>query len=156
VVERETTLRTLLASTAVAVALIACGVATQVPQGGQAVRVSMEGNELRLDPATVHPGDVYVVLEESAPAVDVVYRTADPNDPQSPPLPISDDDVRWLQQEGSFQGAIHAGLGVGGYGNVFKVGPLSLGNYALMVDRNEEPPTDPSLISVSVLEVGRP
>ncbi len=136
--------------------VIACSAPTVIPPGGQAVTVSSVEGQLGIGPALVRPGDVYLVLQQSAPAVNFVHRTADMNDPQSPPLPVSEDDLRSLEEQGSFQGAVHDALGVGGHGNVFRVGPLVPGKYALMIDRNETDPLDPALISVAVLEVRGP
>ncbi len=134
--------------------LIACGPATQVPSGGQTVQVAATANELRLEPSVVHPGDVYLVLSESAISVTFVHRSADPGDPHSPPLPVTDDDIRSVPRDGSFQGATHVGLNAQGpYGPVSRIGPLVEGKYLLLVDQNEEPPWSAALLKFAVLEV---
>lgn len=134
--------------------LIACGPATQIPPGGQAVQVSATANELRLEPSVVHPGDVYLVLSESAISVTFVHRSADPGDPHSPPLPVTEDDIRSVAGDGSFQGATHVGLNAQGpYGPVSRIGPLVDGKYLLLVDENDEPPWSAALLKLAVLEV---
>lgn len=47
-----------------AVALVGCGLGqTPIPPGAQQVHVVVTESEVRLDPATVHAGDVWVVLD---------------------------------------------------------------------------------------------
>ena len=119
-----------------AVLLVAtgCGSTTEIPPGGQAVQVSATATELLIDPSAVAPGDVYLVLEQSAEAVDFVHRSADGGDPRSPPLPLTDADIATIRRERTFQGAVLVGLGVGGHGNVFRIGPLIAGKYVLLHD----------------------
>lgn len=132
----------------------ACESATQIPAGGQVIHVSSTPSELRLKPAVVHPGDAYLILEAPLGGVTFVHRTADMNDAHSPPLPLGDDDIAALREQGSFQGAVHAAFSVHG-SNVIRIGPLVEGKYALMIDNNEgesESPS-PSLILVAELLV---
>ncbi len=134
--------------------LIACGSATQVPPGAQTVHVAVVEGELRLEPSVVHPGDVYLVLSESANGINFVHRSSDPGNPHSAPLPVTEDDIRSVARDGSFQGANQVGLAVGGGGgNVSRIGPLVEGKYVLLIDRNEEAPRSAELLELAVLEV---
>jgi len=114
--------------------LAGCGSATQIPVGGQTVQVSATAGELRLEPAVVRPGDVYLVLADSAASIEFIHRTSDFNDPHAPPLPVTDDDIRSVEQYGTFEGAGHDVFSVGGYGNVFEIGPLVEGRYVFVLD----------------------
>ena len=119
---------------------VACA-APQPPAGAQIVTVSNREGQLRLEPATAKPGDVYVEID-SRPGITFVSRIADSNDLQSV-LPITDADIESLERQGTFMGAYQVGLSVHDQ-NVFRLGNLPEGKYALMV---EEP------LSVAVLEV---
>ncbi len=111
-------MRLLILALVAATLLVAtsCGSTTQIPPGGQVVHVSATATELRLDPSAVAPGDVYLVLEESAEDVDFVHRSADGGDPRSPPLPVTDGDIASIRRERTFQGAVLVGLSVGATG----------------------------------------
>lgn len=134
--------------------LVGCGATTRIPPGAQAVHVTATDTELRLDPSTVRAGDVYLVLESSAESVDFVSRVKDMNDPNGPPLPLSDDDIASIKRIGSAQGTQVGVFSVGGYGSVFKIGPLLEGKYAFLIDGNQGGDAwSPSLLLLAVLEV---
>lgn len=82
-----------------------------------------------------------------------MHGSADPGDPHSPPLPVTDDDIRSVERDGSFQGATHEGLNVPPYGNVSRIGPLVEGKYLLLIDENDEPPWSAEFLKLGVLEV---
>jgi hypothetical protein len=121
-----------------------CGTAhTPVPAGAHQVHVVATASDLRVSPATVHAGDVYVVMD-TVGAVKFVQRQTTA---AGTPGPLSDADlVRLGQGDEEFtatQGFELAGcdpppctreqpwMGYGG--NAFKV-VLSPGKYAFLVD----------------------
>lgn len=138
-----------------AAVLVGCGATTQIPPGAQVVHVTATDTELRLDPSTVRAGYVYLVLEPSAESVDFISRL--PPDFQvggRDLLPLSDDDIASIKKIGSAQGMVHGGLSVGGYGNVFKTGPLLEGKYAFLINLNQGGAAPlPSLLLVAVFEI---
>jgi hypothetical protein len=138
------------------------------------VHVVATESEVRLDPATVHAGDVYLVLDEP---VDGSFRFVErKRTAEEIPGPLSDDDLERIAQ-GSLGGTATGGLDAGGCGpeqdarargqlgycgNVMKVS-LVAGKYAILGpawierDTRAEPTANPSgfLVppSMAVLEV---
>ena len=90
--------------------LAGCGRNTPIPPGAQVVHVVATESEVRLDPATVHAGDVYLVLEEPLDgsfAFVALKRTA-----EATPGPLSDDDLERLAH-GDTEGTSMEGFSVG-------------------------------------------
>lgn len=148
----------LLALLIVAVAGCGRGQAT-IPPGGQQVHVSVTGSEVRLDPATVRAGDLYIVLDTPGSVVGFAQRQ---RSAAETPGPLSDEDLDRLAR-GDTEGTSIGGFddigcdadqraedrGQMGYcGNVFKE-VLTPGKYAFFLgDPEGEGPR-----SVAVLEV---
>ena len=130
-----------------------------IPPGGQQVHVSVAGANVRLDPATVRAGDVYVVLDTPGSAVGFAKRQGSA---EETPGPLSDDDLARLGL-GDTQGTAISGFddvgcsddqraedrGLMGYcGNVFRE-TLTPGKYAFFIgDPEGQGPQ-----SIAVLEV---
>ncbi len=76
-----------------AAVLAGCGGATPIPAGAQVVHVAITESGVRLDPATVHPGDVWLVLDRLGGSFVERKRTA-----EETPGPLSDDDLARLAQ----------------------------------------------------------
>ncbi len=155
---RSATLIVLLGLLAAAVAACGRGQAT-IPPGGQQVHVSVTESEVRVDPATVRAGDVYIVLETPGSSVGFAQRK---RSAEETPGPLSDDDLKRLAG-GDTEGTAIGGFddigcsadqraedrGQMGYcGNVFKEA-LTPGKYAFLLgDPEGEGPQ-----SIAVLEV---
>jgi hypothetical protein len=156
--------------------VVGCGRGQKpVPPGAQLVHLVATESEVRLDPATVHAGDVYLVLDEPLDgSFDFVElkRTA-----EETPGPLSDDDLERLSR-GDTEGTAISGISVGcsaaqraedrgqmGYcGNVWKF-VLVEGKYAILgpgwteqeTEASVDPTADPAGFlpppSMAVLEV---
>jgi hypothetical protein len=127
----------------VGVVPIGCGGLTPIPSGAQQVHITDTETSVHAEPATVHAGDVYVVLD--GPRQNVVFvarkRTA-----EATPGPMSDEDLDRLVH-GDTEGTSIEGISVGGSaeqraagrgqigfgGNVYKF-VLSAGKYAFLLD----------------------
>jgi len=138
-----------------AAVLAGCGRATPIPAGAQVVHVVISESGVRLDPATVHPGDVWLVLDRLGG--DFVERAA----AGETPGPLSDDDLARLAQgdPGGFSiSALPAGGcspaqdaeergQMGPCGNVMKVVVVE-GKYAILGPgwdlQGTEPSVDPT------------
>ena len=139
------------------------GSLTPIPSGAQQVHIADTDASLRLLPATVQAGDVYVVLD--GPRQSVVFvaqkRTAD-----ATPGPMSDDDLDRLER-GDTEGTSIEGISVAcsteqrvaargqvGYcGNVYRF-TLAPGKYAFLVDPPDgDPPQPVPAGSMAILEV---
>jgi hypothetical protein len=144
--------------------LVGCGRGqAAVPAGAQLVAVSATGSEVRLDPATVRAGDVYVVLETPGSSVGFVQGKSTAAER---PGPLTDEDLARLAH-GDTQGTEIGGFDdtgcspeqraedrgrMGPCGNVFKL-VLEAGRYAFFAgDLDGAPPGDHSG-SIAILEV---
>jgi hypothetical protein len=140
------------------VVLVGCGRGqTPIPPGAQEVHVMVTESEVRLDPATVHAGDVYLVLDGPVQSVVFVQRM---RTEAETPGPLSDDDLARLAH-GDTQGTGLQGMSVacsdsqraedrgqmGPCGNVYKV-VLVEGKYAILgpgwTPQATEPSSDPT------------
>jgi hypothetical protein len=145
-------------------ALVACGRGqATIPPGAHVVHVRVDGLDVRLDPARVPAGDVYVVLE--TPNSSVGFAQGQPG-PDVGPGPLSDEDLARLSR-GSTEGLAISGFdnsgcseeqraedwGMLGYcGNVSKV-VLGAGRVAFFTGSVDgDSPRDESR-SIAVLEV---
>jgi hypothetical protein len=140
--------------------LLGCEGLTPIPSGAQQVHITDGESDLRLQPATVPAGDVYLVLD--GPGQGVVFvarkRTA-----EETPGPMSDDDLDRLAH-GDTEGTSIEGFSVGcsaeqqaasrgqmGHcGNVYKL-VLSAGKYAVLFDAPEGVIAPPG--TMAILEV---
>jgi hypothetical protein len=146
------------------VLVAACGPSTAVPESAQRVHVIATDSELRLEPATITAGDVYLVLDE--PLQSVVFFQRMQSESETPG-PLTSDDVSRIAQgdtqgtsmegfdnlgcDAAQRGADRGKLKVpGGCGNVFKV-TLVPGSYAILTDSPEGLP--PGDVPMAVLEV---
>ena len=129
----------------VAVLLSVWGSPPRIPSTAQTVHVVVSSSAVRLEPATVHAGDVYFVLQglDAEQAGFTFVSAAYGSQCCETPMPLSDDDVDRLVR-GDYQGT-----GVeGGWGEYTKL-TLLAGNYAFLIGGNE--PGVPQ--SITVLEV---
>ena len=119
----------------VAVAIGACEPgAIVVPSGGQAVHVVVSGDAVRLEPPTVHAGDVYLVLDQPGTNVVLVQAMAAP---EETPGPLTDEQLERISHGDTFHTAITAGFANGPpHGNVSKL-VLAPGRYAFLADNPE-------------------
>ena len=135
----------------VAVVAAVWGTPLRIPPDAQEVRIVVTETAVRLEPSTVHAGDVYFVVDEPADPTGHAGFTfvsrGEPGQEGADPLPMSDEDVVRLAQ-GDYQGTA---LG-GGWGDQAKF-TLREGNYVFLIagpggDRPGVPP-----VSMAVLEV---
>jgi len=145
-------------------ALVGCGRGQEaVPAGAQLVAVSATGSEVRLDPATVRAGNVYVVLEIPGSSVGFVQRQSTA---AGRPGPLRDQDLARLAH-GDTEGTAIEGFDdngcspeqraeergrMGPCGNVFKL-VLGPGKYAFFSGDLDAAPSGDHSGSVAVLEV---
>lgn len=88
-----------------------CSRATPIPDSAQVVRVVITASDVRLDPAIVRPGEVYLVLE--APAEGSFAFVERKSAADASPGPLSKDDLARLMR-GDTQGTAISGLDAGG------------------------------------------
>lgn len=79
----------LVVAAALAVVLAGCGCAWDMPAGVQQLHVGVGPSEVRLTPATVHAGDVYVVMDSPCTSVGFVWHAQGSVEI----APMSDDDL---------------------------------------------------------------
>ena len=99
-----------------------------VPSGAQAVHVIATPSEVRLNPATAHAGDVYLVLDGPVQNAELVERQPTA---EGSPGPLRDQDLARLAR-GDTEGTLIEDISVGCCGNVFKV-VLPAGKYAFII-----------------------
>jgi len=147
-----------------ATSLAACGRGqTPIPAGAQQVHVQIVGSEVRLDPATVPAGDVYMVLDTPRSSVGFAQRQATA---AATPGPLRDEDLERLGR-GDTQGTAIGGFDLlgcsdeqraqdrgrmGPCGNVFKV-LLAPGKYAFFSGNLEGAASGGGTSPIAVLEV---
>lgn len=144
--------------------LVGCSRATPIPSGTQQVHVMVTESEARLEPAIVHAGDVYLVLD--APPDGSFAFVEQQHTVEATPGPLGDDDLARLAR-GDSQGLYIGGLNAGGCsaeqnaedrgqmgpcGNVMKV-VLVEGRYAIVGGTPDADPTIGRLPPMAVLEV---
>jgi len=150
-----------------ALAIASCG--TSIPPGAQQVHLTGTATEVRLEPATVHAGDVYFVVDGSATLV--WHASGDLVDGQLLNIQgLSDDELDRLARTGDLSQTGISEMGAGYAGNVLKW-TLPAGKYAFVPVRSGAHPdgllteraalcsTDPDacsrlpLLPLTVLEV---
>ena len=143
--------------------LTGCHGTSAIPAGAQQVHVSDTESTLRVEPATVRAGDVYVVLDGPRQSVVLVSRK---RTAEETPGPMSDDDLnrlalgdtKWTSIEGfsvgcSAQQQAESRGRMGHCGNVYKL-VLGAGRYAFLLDSpDSDPPRPVPAGSMAVLEV---
>ena len=97
------------------------------PAWGANGNVVATDSAVRVDPTTVHTGDVYLVLDVPQRGVELVSRLA-----SSAREPLGQDDVVRLAQNVDSEGLALESLSVSCCGNVFKVS-LPAGRYAFIL-----------------------
>ncbi len=145
-------------------ALAACGRGqTPIPEGAQQVRVVVDGQAVRLDPATVPAGDVYVVLDTPGSSVGFAQRK---RSAEETPGPLTSQDIERLAQ-GDTEGTSISGFEdvgcapeqraedrgrMGPCGNVFHM-VLTPGTYVFFTGTLEGGPPGDYSGRMAVLEV---
>ena len=136
---------------------------TAVPAGAQQVHVEVDGAAVRLAPATVRAGEIYVVLDTPGSSVGFAQRQLTPS---ATPGPLTQEDIERLAR-GDTEGTAIGGFDdsgcsaeqraedrgrMGPCGNVFKV-VLTQGKYAMFAGTLDDRPPDDDSGSIAVLEV---
>ena len=88
----------ILIATVLATLLAGCGCSSPVPSGAQILHVAVGPNDIRLSPATVHAGDVYIVMDVPCTSVGLAWRSQGSVEV----TPLTDDDIARLRK-GDFQ-----------------------------------------------------
>jgi hypothetical protein len=143
------------AGVVVALLLAACGGApVSIPADAQQVRVTSQGDVVRLAPSSVEAGEVWFAFdadpETQHVGVTFVHRGRSPDEP---PAPLSDEDVELLRADANPD---VPGFGYeGGFGGVMRY-DLAPGLYVFLIQapnlEGDVEPDDPP-ISLAVLEV---
>lgn len=147
-----------------AASLAGCGRGqTPIPPGAQQVHVQVIGSEVRLDPATVPAGDVYVVLDTPRSSVGFAQRQTTAG---ATPGPLRDEDLERLAR-GDTEGTAIGGFDLlgcseeqraedrgqmGPCGNIFKV-VLTPGKYAFFSGNLDGGASGDGPRSIAILEV---
>ena len=144
--------------------LLACNRATAIPAGAQQVHVTLTSSEVRLEPATVHAGEVYLVLD--APLRGSFAFVEQKSAAAASPGPLSDDDLARLAS-GDTEGMAIGGLDAGGCsaaedaedrgrmgpcGNVMKA-VVRPGRYAIVGGTPDADPSSGGRPPLAVLDV---
>jgi hypothetical protein len=115
----------------VAGVLAGCSGPITVPPGGQEVHAIVSGDTVRLQPATVRAGEVYLVLDIPGTNVVLVQTMAEA---EGSPGPLSDDALDRVARGDTFHTMITGGFANGEpYGNVSRL-VLPAGRYAFLAD----------------------
>lgn len=146
------------------VLLAACSRTTAIPSGGQQVHVVITSTAIQLAPSMVHPGDVYLVLDEPQDgSLSFVSRSPSTGSALGP---LSDTDLDRLRR-GDVQSTGASGFEAGGCspdqnaqdrgrmgpcGNVMKVN-LAPGKYAVVAGAPEDLSADGSGPPIAILQV---
>ena len=107
--------------------VVGCGTATAIPSGAQTVSVVATDTQVRVDPSTVHAGDVFLVLDVPQRGVVLVSRGG--SDARGS---LTHDDLARLTQNADTQGVTAESLTVSCCGNVYKE-TFPAGRYAFML-----------------------
>lgn len=133
----------------VAVVAAVWGTPLNIPPDAQQVHIVVTESAVRLEPSTVHAGEVYFIVDEPAdPTGDAGFTFVSrgvPGQEGADPLPMSDEDVTRLA-EGDYQGTAISG---GWSGQAMFT--LREGNYVFLIGLGEMPGIPPG--SMAVLEV---
>ena len=118
----------------VAGALTGCDGGVAVPRGGHALHVTVTGDDVHLEPATMPAGDIYLVLDTPGTDVTLVEAKASAD---ATPGPLTDDDLDRVRHGDTFHTSLTGGFANGGpHGNVTKL-TLTPGTYAFVADAPE-------------------
>jgi hypothetical protein len=127
-------------------ALLGCEPSTSIPSGAQQVHVVASTTDVRLDPASVHAGDVYLVLDVASGGVDLIESVAGAN---ASPGPLTAGDLIGLAK-GDTQGLLMENLSVNCCGKVVKK-TLVAGKYAIVPAGTEDGHPPPSIAVLDVV-----
>jgi hypothetical protein len=128
-------------------AIVGCESATSIPSGAQQVHVAASETEVHLDPAAVHAGDVYLVLDVPQQGVELVRSGSSAGGSG----PLSDADLARVAKNADAEGIASEALQVSCCGKVFKEA-LAAGKYAIVLLDPAHSPGNPP-VSLAVLEV---
>jgi hypothetical protein len=128
------------------VTLAGCATRTAIPPGAQTVNIVATDSAVRLDPAVVHAGDVFVVLHVPQRGVELVSRGG-----SNAREPLTGDDLVRLAENVDSEGLAFESLSVSCCGNVFKV-YLPAGRYAFIL-RDPAAGVGRPPVSLAVLDV---
>ena len=109
------------------VTLVGCATSTAIPPGAQTVNIVATDSAVRVDPAAVHAGDVFLSLDVPQLGVELVSRGG-----SNAREPLNADDLVRLAQNVNSEGLALESLSVSCCGNVFKVS-LPAGRYAFIL-----------------------
>jgi hypothetical protein len=127
--------------------LVGCERATSIPPGAQQVHVIASETEIRLNPTTVHAGDVYLVLDVPQRGVELIRSSGQAGVSGA----LTDDDLARVAQNADAEGIGIEILTVSCCGNVYKE-TLASGKYAiLLLDAASSVGSPPA--SLAVLQV---
>jgi hypothetical protein len=101
-----------------------------VPPGAQVVHVAVDGDSVRLVPATVRAGDVYFVVDNPGTSVILIERKSTPDES---PGPLSDVELDRVAHGDTFHTSITCCIESGELGNVGKLAAAP-GAYVLVTD----------------------
>lgn len=93
-----------------AIVLAGCGRGMPIPAGAQEVHVTVTDSDVRLDPATAHAGDIYIVMDVPRSGVGFVRRQPTA---EETPGPLTADDLARITQGGDAQGFNMSGFAAG-------------------------------------------
>lgn len=127
----------------VAVLISLWGTPPRIPPTAQTVHIVITSSEVHLEPATVHAGDVYFVLQgpDAEQAGFTFVNAGYGSECCDTPIPLTDDDVDRLSQ-GDYQGT-----GIEGGWGEYTTFTLLEGNYAFLIGGGE-PGVPPEWITV--------
>jgi hypothetical protein len=132
----------------VAIVTTGCESRTAIPPGAQQVRVTTTPTSVQLTPASVHAGDVYLVLDPLPSGIVLAFVQSATS---SGAGPLSSADLARLAQNADAEGLGTETLDISCCGNVYKE-TLVPGKYALVVDDAQRQPGSRPL-SIAVLDV---
>ena len=101
------------------------------PADGQSISVIVNGDALRLEPATIRAGDVLVVVGQEGSKVILARRTASPGEA---PGPLSTDEVNLLSEGRTMHVSITRGFANGGPLGLAVRLTLAPGRYVFLPD----------------------
>ncbi len=126
--------------------LFGCESSTSIPSGAQQVHVVATTTDVRVDPASIRAGDVYLVLDVASAGVDLIESVPAAN---ASPGPLTAAELDRLAQ-GDTQGLVMENLSVNCCGKVVKK-TLPVGEYAIVPAGTEDGHRPPSIAVLDVV-----
>ena len=102
-----------------------------IPPGAQEIHAIVSGDTVRLEPATVQAGTIYLVVD--APGTTVFFVEGQDTADESSVGPLSDDDLDRIVRGDTFHTGMNAYANSGNHGKVYEL-VLAAGKYAFLVD----------------------